>query len=165
MQTPHGLFADIELIERPELRLIDDLLQYWDRKRAGRLGPRRAEIDPAEIKVHLPNIFMVEVVDNGADFRYRLIGTRITEALGRDSTGKKMSELYDDQPQARAQLYAAFRLIVDQQAPVFIRGRVFWLPDAQYRRFTSVVMPLSEDGASVSMTLGEMFIELGGTFS
>ncbi len=159
------VFVDIELIERPEVRLIDDLILYWDGKRAGRIAPRRAEIDPAEIKIHLPHIFMIDVFDGGADFGYRLLGTRIVEGIGRDSTGKRLSELYRDQPEAFAQLQARFRLVVDRKAPTFSRGRVFWLPDRAYRRFTAASMPLSEDGVSVATIFGEMFVRHGGKWT
>jgi len=160
----HGPFTDIEIIDRPDLRLIDELVVYWDRKRAGRIGPRRADIDPSDITHLLPNVFMVDVINGGADFRYRLVGTRIIEGLGRDNTGKKLSELYADQPTALAKLRARFMLTVDRKVPIFSRGRVFWLPDAQYRRFTGGSMPLSEDGTNVSIIFGEMFVERGGKF-
>lgn len=161
----HGPFTDVELVERPEVWLIDDLFAYWDRKRAGRIGPPRAEIDPAEIKIHLPNVFMLDVLDGGADFRFRLIGTRIVDGLGRDSTGRKVSELYSDPPGAAAGLQAMFKLVVDRKAAVFARGRVFWAPEAGYRRFAGAGFPLSKDGVTVDVVLGELFIELGGTFA
>jgi hypothetical protein len=160
--APRGPFTDVEFIDRPDVRLIDDLVGYWDRKRAGRVGPRYADIDPAEIKIHLPHMFMADVIDDGDDFRYRRIGTRIVEALGRDSTGRNLSELYRDQPEALAQLKSLFKLVVDRKAPIFTRGRVFWLPQARYRRFTAVSMPLADDGVSVNIILAEMFVEHNG---
>jgi hypothetical protein len=156
------LFTDVELIDRPDARLIDDLLDYWSRKRAGRIGPRRADIDPAEITRHLPHLLMVDVIEGGRDFRFRLVGTRIVDGLGHDNTGKRFSEAFGDQPEALAQLNALFKLVVDRKVPVFGRGRVFWLPEAQYRRYTAGSMPLSEDGVSVNIILSEMFVEYGG---
>lgn len=111
-----ALFADVELIEKPEVPLIDDLVAYWNRKRSGRIGPRRTEIDPTEMVAHLPHIFMLDVIDGGKDFRFRLIGTRIVEGLGRDNTGRRVSEAYRDRPEAQAQLMAVFRLPVDRKA-------------------------------------------------
>ena len=144
------------------MRLIDDLVLYWDRKRAGRVAPRRADIDPSEIVGHLPYIFMLDVIDSGKDFRFRLIGTRIVEGLGRDNTGKLVSEAYGDRPEALAQLLAVFRLPLSRRVPIFARGRIFWIPDARYRRFTGASMPLSDDGLNVNIVLAEMFVEHGG---
>jgi hypothetical protein len=157
-----GLFADVELIGRPDTPFIDDLVTYWDRKRAGRIAPRRSDIDPAEIKVHLPHVFMVDVINGGDDFRYRLVGTGIVEALGRDSTGKCLSERYGDQPQARAQLKSIFTLVADRKVPIFTRGRLFWMPKARYRRFSGAVLPLSDDGTNVNILFAEMFVERDG---
>jgi hypothetical protein len=105
---------------------------------------------------------MVDVIGNGEDFRYRLIGTRIVEGFGRDSTGKRLSELYHDQPKALAQLKANFKLQVDRKMPIFTRGQIFWQPEAHYRRFTGASLPLSDDGVHVNIILAEMFIEHGG---
>lgn len=49
--------------------------------------------------------------------------------------------------------------MVERKVPVFGRGRVFGLPEAQYRRYTAASLPLSEDGANVSIILSEMFVE------
>lgn len=99
--TPR-LFTDLALIDRPDVRLMDDLLDYWNRKRAGRIGPRRADLDPAAIKAHLPHLVIVDVIDGGKDFRFRLVGTRVVEGLGHDNTGKRFSEAFGDQPEALA---------------------------------------------------------------
>src|SRR6185437_105432 len=93
-ENARPLFKDVELIDRPDVRLVDDLLGYWDHKRSGRIGPRRAEIDPAEIRPHLPHLVMTDVIDGGNDFRFRLIGTRIVEGLGHDNTGRRFSEAF-----------------------------------------------------------------------
>ena len=161
-RSPRPLFKDAELIDQPDMRLVDDLLGYWDRQRAGRIGPRRAEIDPTEIKVHLPHIVMTDVIDGGNDFRFRLIGTRIVEGLGHDNTGKRFSEAFHDQPEALAQLNALFRLPVVQKVPIFGRGRIFWMPAAKYRRYSAASMPLSDDGVNVNIILSEMFVGYGG---
>lgn len=154
--------ADLEIIDRPEVRSIGEFAAYWDGKRAGRRAPRRADIDPAEIKPHLPHVFMVDVLEGGTDFRYRLIGTAITRGLGRDNTGKRVSELYESQPEARARLCAYFRFGIEARAPIFSRGRVFWASDAGFRRFASCLLPLSDDGAAVNILLAELFVEHGG---
>jgi CheY-like chemotaxis protein len=70
----------------PVLRRAYD---YWLKKCAGRPFPDRADLDPAEIKDVLPHLTIVEVAGSEARprFRYRLIGTAIVDAVGRDRTG------------------------------------------------------------------------------
>lgn len=155
-------FLDVEFLSRPGGRLIEEIVAYWESKRAGRLAPRRADIDPTEIPRLLPYLFMLDVLDGGADFRYRLIGTHITEGMGRDVTGKKISELYEDRPQARKQLDATFRLPLTNKQPIFSRGRVFWMPRREYQRFIGCSLPLSSDGATIDIVLAALVITLGG---
>jgi hypothetical protein len=39
-----------------------DILSYWQGKRAGRAMPARADICPFELRRHLPNIILLDVV-------------------------------------------------------------------------------------------------------
>jgi hypothetical protein len=89
---------EYEIVDEPGAPMPRDLVSYWDAKRAGRLAPPRASIDPLDIPMHLPHRFMLDVVGSGGDFRFRLIGTEIVRGLGRDSTGRYFSELFQNQP-------------------------------------------------------------------
>lgn len=52
------------------------MLAYWEGKRHGRAVPRRSDIEPAELVGLLPNIILVDVVDDHRRFVYRLVGYR-----------------------------------------------------------------------------------------
>jgi hypothetical protein len=52
------------------------LFQYWDRLRAGRLAPKRTEIEPADIKTLLADTFILEK-DARGEAVFRLAGTRL----------------------------------------------------------------------------------------
>jgi hypothetical protein len=71
---------------------VADIFHYWDCKRAGRLIPRRSDIDPADIVRHLPGLVLVDVKRDPLDFVYRLVGTREAAARGCDPTGKRVAE-------------------------------------------------------------------------
>lgn len=83
-------------------------LGYWrELQTAGRL-PARNAIDPAAIRTLLPYTFMVDVLDRGADFRYRLVGTDIVAHTPRDNTGLLLSGIDAQGTQKQlATLYAA----------------------------------------------------------
>ncbi|MCV0396811.1 MAG: PAS domain-containing protein [Rhizobiaceae bacterium] len=59
------------------------LFQYWNRLRNGRPAPRRAEIEPSDIKTLLADTFILE---RDATERpiFRLAGTRLCAAFGRE---------------------------------------------------------------------------------
>ncbi len=81
---------DPDLSDNP--RFVE-LKAYWDRKRGGRAMPMRADIDPLDLRGHLGSLVLIDVLPGLADFRMRLIGSKIVEAYGRDSTGKLLSAL------------------------------------------------------------------------
>src|SRR5258706_15842064 len=65
---------------------------YWQSKRNGRRMPSRADIVPAELTLPLPLILLADVLDGGRDFRYRLLGTRLTPYFPKRATGKTFTE-------------------------------------------------------------------------
>ena len=69
------------------------LLGYWSAKKDGNELPRTGSIDPVEMKPALRFIMLLDVLDGGTDFRYRVYGTGIVERTGRDWTGKRVSDL------------------------------------------------------------------------
>jgi hypothetical protein len=69
--------------------VLGPVLAYGVRKRGFRSMPRKCDIDATEIPPRLlPNLQLIDVIDGGARFRYRLVGTASVEAFGDDYTGK-----------------------------------------------------------------------------
>ena len=76
-----------------DLRL-KQLLDYWQRKRAGRKFPLRADIDPLELRFILGNLVLVDVVPGQVlRFRYRIWGSTLVEFSGVDMTGRHVDEI------------------------------------------------------------------------
>lgn len=73
--------------------ILADLWRYWQRKRANRPLPNRADIDPMEIPTVLPYVLLVERSDE-ARFRFRLAGTAVVEAYGMELTGRHVDEVF-----------------------------------------------------------------------
>ena len=48
---------------------LQEALDYWRRKSAGKAMPRRVDIDPLDIPKLLPDVMLVEVLPSG---RYRI---------------------------------------------------------------------------------------------
>jgi hypothetical protein len=145
----------------PELRFEDRrplrLLAYWqDKRRDGRL-PARRDIDPAELREHLGNLVLIDVQREPLRMRYRLIGSAITHAMQRDSTGKYYDELYG--PELLAQIETSFRWLIANKAPLRASGEAFY-PDRNFYRYEVLNLPLAEDGENVDMVLGELIFHL-----
>ena len=82
--------------------------RYW----SGLIGsgdlPDRSDVDPAGMPTLLPYTFLVDALDGGGGFRYRLIGTDIVAHTVGDNAGRTLSELAAQGSQRQlAALYAA----------------------------------------------------------
>jgi hypothetical protein len=148
--------SDVEILAQPSDQSIRALLAYWMAKRGDRTVPLRQDIDPIALKDHLPSLFMLDVLDEGRDFRYRLVGTMIAAMSGRDVTGAKLRTLYEAYPDALAEIARLFGPVISERRPVFARGTVFWRPERDYRRFEAGYFPLSTGGETVDIILSEI---------
>jgi hypothetical protein len=144
----------------PDLRFdhprLDGFLRYWESKRRDRRLPARADIDPAELKPFLGYIFMLDVVGEPKRFRYRLIGTKIVDHVGRDSTGKFQEEAYS--PEQAAENNAMYRWICDNRKPLRNFGAINWV-GRDFYKYEIANLPLAADGETVNIILGCMMIE------
>jgi hypothetical protein len=137
-------------LDHPTLAFLRD---YWERKRGGRSMPSRADIKPSELKDHLGWIIMVDVLPDAADFRYRLIGTLVTQYFGGDATGKTVSEAWAPQGEEGVQgTLAIFRYIVEKKVVLRAHGDTDW-NTIGLENFDCLYLPLSDDGETVNVVL------------
>ncbi|HYM30309.1 MAG TPA: PAS domain-containing protein [Candidatus Cybelea sp.] len=129
-----------------------DLLAYWNEKRLERTMPSRADIDPTDpaMRPHLGFIVLIDVIGRPPRFRFRLIGSKITEEVGRDSTGRWLDELYS--PADYENMIVAYRWVVQNRAPMRITGNLRHANRA-WLDMESLDLPLSSDGDTVDMIL------------
>jgi hypothetical protein len=85
------------------------LFQYWNRLRAGRPAPKRTEVEPADIKTLLADTFILEK-DTRGEAVFRLAGTRLCAAYGRELKGFAFASLWKekDQRMVHRLAYSAF---------------------------------------------------------
>jgi hypothetical protein len=147
LSAPPGLNVDFHL------RFVDprplQLLEHWRARCRGSLLPRRADFDPVSLKAHLGWLCIVEVLPDRCDLVYRLIGSRIVEIVGRDATGKRVSEVL---PPAALTMY---RHVMEAPRPVRVFGAVEWR-DKGYISHETLALPLADDGRTVDRFLLEM---------
>lgn len=131
--------------------LLADLHRYWLKKRGERAMPRRADIDPLdpELRPHLGFLVLTDVV-KPARFRFRLVGSALTEIVGRDSTGKYLDEVYS--PANYENMIVAYRWVVANRAPLRVTGDLHHA-DREWIDMESIDLPLSSDGRSVDIIM------------
>lgn len=126
----------------------------WKQAAGARLAPRREEIAPAPIKSALSWIWMIDVVDEGRDFRFRIAGDRVIQFLGRRYAGHLLSE-FQDQPFFQ-RMRAILELCVRRKQPFGAGPMRSNLQGKEFLEMEVVVLPLSEDGSSVTGIFGAM---------
>lgn len=80
--------------------MLSSLRTYWDRLRAGRIAPYRAEIDPRQFEQALENMFIVERLAP-TNMRIRLAGMKICDMMGMEVRGMQPSFLIDEPDRTR----------------------------------------------------------------
>lgn len=63
------------------------LFKYWNELRRGRPAPDRTEIEPVEIRTILGDTFILEISERLRAISFRLAGTRLCAAHGRELKG------------------------------------------------------------------------------
>jgi hypothetical protein len=129
-------------------RTLSDLLDFWQRKRAGRLMPARADVDVLELRPWLGYVHLVEVVEGGADFLHRIYGTEIAVAFGIDLTGKRLGAV---PAAARDAVRRSYCAACQSRSPLFLAEDP--LLNSSLERVESLILPLSSDGVVVDRLL------------
>jgi hypothetical protein len=73
---------------------IRALYNYWERLRAGRPCPYRAEVDPRDMTGDARHLFVLEDVGKG-NLRFRLAGTSLIDAFGYELRGMSVRSIME----------------------------------------------------------------------
>lgn len=136
----------------PRAPVLQAILAYWQSKCGadGRL-PSRRDLDPLELRGLLPNIYLIDVVEDGR-FRVRLMGEAHVEVYGPGLVGRVIDDIFPAGVAAEFnRLYAA---VVRRREPVINRGQVTWLKSFDWMRYEGLHAPLASDGVKIDGILG-----------
>jgi hypothetical protein len=138
------------LIPSESLPQIQALYAYWERKRAGRSMPSRADIQPVEIARLMPHVFIVDVAEDGG-LTYRLFGTALVALFGREMTGRPLGDglAADAADEARAR----YRLVIRDRKPYFHVARLVE-PCNDFSEVERLLLPLSPNDVRIDMVIG-----------
>jgi hypothetical protein len=129
---------------------IQALYAYWDRKRAGRSMPARADIQPVEIAPLMPQAYIVDASDDGK-LSYRLFGTSLVALFGREMTGRPMAEGLP--AQAAEEARARYRTVIRDRQPLYHQAQLHE-PRNNYTEVERLILPLSPNDIRVDMMIG-----------
>jgi hypothetical protein len=142
--------ADARSLERATANAaVTRLYAYWVERRGAKTFPSRDDIDPLDFRFVLGRVSLVDVLDAPRRYRYRLVGTAVTDNLGYEMTGKFLDQLPESQ--MRAYLEQLYGKAVTQRAPVYERDQVNL--DGRLWRSETIVLPLSSDGQAINLLM------------
>jgi hypothetical protein len=128
------------------------LYGYWNELRAGRIAPRRLEVEPSRIAGILSETFMLERV-NAADYQYRLAGTRLCELFGSELRCSNFLTGWQEADQAL--LAQKLALVCEQGAVLTLEIETTGAP-RHALEFEAILLPLVHSANSINRIIGAM---------
>lgn len=112
------------------------------------MPPRRVDFDPAAFPRALSGITIFDVERDPWRFRVRLVGTRIVEDTGRDTTGVYLDELENVEAIALRARWAA-----ESRRPFLVpKAPVAWT-SLKFRHYATLALPLVDEAGQTCMIL------------
>jgi hypothetical protein len=137
----------IEDMPAEQLRFV---LDYWLTLRGAGRAPHHGQVDPVAMRPALGYVLLLDSVDDGSDFRYRIYGSAIARISGFDMTGRLLST-HLSSPYAAEFTIAATRACVRYGLPLYTERQ----PARAERtlRWPRIALPLCEDSGAISRVL------------
>ena len=116
-----------------------------------RLMPHRSEFSASRFRWMVGRMYLIDVLDGGADFRVRLWGDFLQVVYGVDQTGVQISAMKDQRLGGVLQRH--YGNIVSSKTPQFLPGAAVW-PNGACIQYQRMLLPFADDAGEVSLILG-----------
>ncbi|MDE2183556.1 MAG: PAS domain-containing protein [Alphaproteobacteria bacterium] len=128
------------------------LHEIWKSRAEDRVAPRRGDITLSLVRTLTPWMWMVDVLEQGKDFRFRLSGDNVNQFLGGNYTGQSLSLL----PHSRfvERVRRALAHCVEHKEPVALGPVASGYAGKEHWEVEIVALPLSEDGQAINCLMG-----------
>jgi len=134
-----------------ERRLVLRLLSYWRDMCGERRYPSFADVDPAAIPDMWEWAFVIEVVGHEPDPVLRHVGGALADFVHQPLVGLKLSAVPRETLVSYAMSYV--QAVIAKGVPISRGGE--YVRDGGVRvLYRSIVLPMSDDGATISGLLG-----------
>jgi hypothetical protein len=137
---------------------LGNLLKIWQDQAGGGVLPRRSQFTARLLKPHLGDIAIIERRGGAAEqYRFRLMGTRLTEALG-ELQGKTFAQALS--PKVTEHWRSRFDLTVSEGRPLRFVSRVD-IQKKHFLRSENLWVPLAEENGA-AIVLMSAFLSFSG---
>jgi hypothetical protein len=134
-------FGGVEMRRFADDPILTAGFQYWFDLPRQLDVPDRVDVDPAQMpRAILPNVALLETIEDGADVRIRLAGQEFDDNFGFRLKGRRMSDL--TQGDYRAYILDHLRLLGHARGAIYSESAFRWDRGGQLRT-RRIMMPLS----------------------
>jgi hypothetical protein len=127
------------------------VLALWESKRGERFAPHPSELDAFVLPpTVLPRVVLVDVINGGARFRFRLVGSAVALSSGADYTGRYVDEALSGP--VRDSVLGHYATVVRERRPAFAVAE-YRVPGEQNVKNSRLAVPLTLTGQTVDRLL------------
>jgi hypothetical protein len=141
-ERPSRVVADPIEIEQPALA---ELLAYWRGKRAGDAVPQYARLSARELSRHLGSVVVADALPGFENFRYRLVGSRVTRYFLSDATGKTIDQEFEGE--LGQFLIALNRQVCVEGVPIRLSGPAAIVVEVLFPDYDTLYLPWASGDA------------------
>lgn len=121
---------------------------YWQTLRGTRRFPARQDMNPRDFAPLLRDMLLVQVVDGGADFEFRIAGDAHVQAYAIPFQGRRLNDFVEMAPAFCLALRSVFAHVAQTGSPAALRGRMGPdFPNANYAYCENIFLPLGANDA------------------
>ena len=140
---PPNTIIDWIALDEVESEFLRSGAAYWNRLRGERPWPSRDELNIRKMTHFASYMSLVQVIENGADFRHRIVGDAMVCAFSVPIQNRRFSEIAVDAPKLIRNSFLIFRKVLEMRAPVAVRQNIGHdVQEAVYMRGERVLLPL-----------------------
>jgi hypothetical protein len=139
--------GDLVPVERLDADLVRAGVAMWRSLRHEARFPGRAAMTSCLTQAMRDGSFLVEVLDGGADYRYRDVGRELVKGFNEDFAGRLLSQIIEDAPRFGLGLRMLYEMVRAGGEPLGYRGWVGEdMPGAAFVYHENAILPLGENG-------------------
>lgn len=128
------------------------LYQHWLSIHPSDRLPGRQHFDPVAVPDLLPGLWLLDVERRPFRLRYRLVGTNIVQAIGREVTGMWLDDAH---PHVRndPSFFSRYERAAESRKPMWRLGKPRLWSHKEFNNVENLLLPFARDGTAVDMLM------------
>ena len=137
---------DVEDLKHP---VVCEALALWQGLCGERRMPPRSKVTPRMLRGFLKYAALIEVIDDGRDYRFRVSGDAVNQQQGMPLQGMTIADIDAHAPGYGSHLKRVYGRLLRRREPLAYRGIYFRPTDRHTFSHECVMLPLGEDGETM----------------